>query len=133
MDPKPQINRKRTTNPARIVRNGGPWALVPSLVFTPFDFCATELPSEELEFAVNPASNLLLLCNPTTAIFGLQIGHYFYWSASLTFSDLHLLYLYVFELQMTWSFLPAILFQFFQHYYFTTATFPDNVRDNFSG
>lgn len=47
IDPTIQHTIKKTNNPAKMVRNGGPWAA--SLAFPP-DFFPTESPLEGFEF-----------------------------------------------------------------------------------
>lgn len=61
IDPKTQHKREKTRNPAKIVRNGGPWAS--SLDIVPPDFSSLESPSEGLEFEANTVYNLVLDCN----------------------------------------------------------------------
>jgi hypothetical protein len=61
IDPKSQHKREKTRNPAKIVRNGGPWAS--SLDIVPPDFSSLESPSEGLEFEANTVYNLVLNCN----------------------------------------------------------------------
>lgn len=61
IDPKTQHTREKTRNPAKIVRNGGPWAS--SLDIVPPDFSSLESPSEGLEFEANTVYNLVLDCN----------------------------------------------------------------------
>ena len=70
MDPSIQQMRKKTRNPAKMVRNGGPWAVPPNLVAS--DSSVMESPPEGLEFEANTPNNLSLLSN-FTVLFNLQV------------------------------------------------------------
>lgn len=62
MDPTIQQISKNTSNPARIVRNGGPW---PASVSSGFTFSSRESPPEGFEFDANAENDLCLICNFT--------------------------------------------------------------------
>lgn len=67
IDPTIQTMRKRTKNPAKIVRKGGPWAA--SLVLVPADFSSVESPPEGLVFDAYTANCLCPVCNLKTSLF----------------------------------------------------------------
>lgn len=59
MDLKNQHTRRKTRNPAKIVRNGGPWA-APLAMSS--DLSLMESPPEGLEFEAGTISNFCLIC-----------------------------------------------------------------------
>lgn len=65
MDPTIQQTRTKTTNPAKIVRNGRSW---PASVALVSDFSWKESLPEGFEFDENTVNNLCLACNLTVLL-----------------------------------------------------------------